>query len=275
MADTGTSFLIEPDALAREIALGDVLVIDASKRPDYNKRHIPGAVHLSTYSCFVPDTTAAGMSAFASDMAARHGAAGASRGRPIVVYEKDTGMRVARALWIIEYLGHRNARMLHGGLDAWVAAGGAVSAEVPETPPAQFVPKVAGSVFIGADEIHERLGSRELTVLDVRDAEEYEGRDHTPCCARRGRVPGAVWISWTEFLRDGRYKSPAEIRALLRSRGVDEGTEIAPYCHRGARSASAYYALRHAGVKCVRNFIGSWHEWSARTHLPVETNSPA
>lgn len=267
---TPTSFLIDPDALARELQHGDVLVIDACKRPDYDRRHVPGAVHLSTYSCFVRDTTAEGMRAFAADMAARHGAVGASRGRPVVVYENDTGMRAARALWILEYLGHRNARMLHGGLDAWVKGGGAVSAEVPKLEPVEFVPQVATEVMVSADEINARIGSRDLKVLDVRDVEEYEGRDHTPCCARRGRIPGAAWISWAAFLKDGRYRAPEEIRAALVAQGMSERDEIAPYCHRGARSASAYYALRYAGFDRVRNFIGSWHEWSARTHLPIE-----
>lgn len=264
------SFLIEPAELEREMALGDVLVVDTSKRPEYDRRHIPGAVHLSTYSNFVPDTTAPGMSAFAADMASRHGAVGASRGRPVVVYENDTGMRATRALWILEYLGHRNARLLHGGLDAWVGAGGPVTAHAPGIQRAEFVPEVASGVLMSADEINDRIGARDLTVLDVRDADEYAGRDQTPCCARRGHVPGAVWIAWTEFLQDGRFKSPEEIRKLLASRGVTEGSELTPYCHRGARSANAYYALRHAGIERVRNFIGSWHEWSARTHLPVE-----
>ena len=44
-----------------------------------------------------------------------------------------------------------------------------------------------------------------------------------------------------------------------------------PYCHRGARSANTYYALKAAGLPRVRNYIGSWHEWSRDDSLPSET----
>jgi len=57
---------------------------------------------------------------------------------------------------------------------------------------------------------------------------------------------------------------------LLQECGVDPESEIVPYCHRGARSANTYYALKHAGLPRVRNYIGSWHEWSARRELPIE-----
>ena len=33
---------------------------------------------------------------------------------------------------------------------------------------------------------------------------------------------------------------------------------------------AVYWALRRAGLPRVRNFIGSFHEWSARPALPVE-----
>ena len=56
---------------------------------------------------------------------------------------------------------------------------------------------------------------------------------------------------------------------LLALHGLDPKIDLVPYCHRGARSANTYYALRYAGCPNVRNFIGSWHEWSARDELPI------
>lgn len=265
------SFLIEPEALRQQMRTQPPLLVDARTAPAYAAGHLPGAIHLSTYDCFVPDTTEAGMAAFALDVSRRYAAAGIASDRPVVVYDQDTGMRAARELWILEYLGHRDVRMLHGGMNAWRAAGGTIVSEPGVTASAAFDPAIAPHLMIGADEILAGLGRSRFAVIDVRDALEYAGRDDTPCCLRRGHVPGACWIEWTELLDGGLYKSPAAIRELLRGRGIGDDDALAVYCHRGARSAHTYYALRHAGYANVRNFIGSWHEWSARTAFPVES----
>ena len=263
-------FLIEPREWMERAAQADVVIVDARKPAEYAKGHLPGAVNFSTYDHFALDTSAAGLSAFARDMAARYAAAGVSNNRPVLLYEADTGMRAARDAWILQYLGHPRVHLLHGGLAAWRAAGCKLSAEAAEEWTVGLRVRERGEMAIGHEEIAGHLGHAGMTLLDVRDADERAGRDKTPCCARRGYIPGSVWIEWTHFLDGGRFKSPEAIRGLLRESGVDPESEIVPYCHRGARSANTYYALQHAGLPKVRNYIGSWHEWSARAELPVE-----
>lgn len=262
-------FLIEAEDLAREIDAGDVQLLDTRRPAEFAKGHIAGAINFSTYDVFATDTRPEGLAAFAQDMATRYLTVGVSATRPVVVYEEDTGMRAARDAWILQFLGHPGVRLLHGGLAAWRGKGYQLSEGLGEEWTIGFRAKPRPELVIRSDEVARRLGSGDLVLLDVRDESEHKGRDHTACCARRGHIPGSVWIDWTEFLEGGRFKSPQAIRDLLASRRVAPEREIAPYCHRGARSAAVYYALRYAGIANVRNFIGSWHEWSARPSLPI------
>ena len=262
-------FLIEPAELPAALAAG-ALLLDTRPRANFLHGHIAGALPYSSYDVFVPDTTADGMKAFAADMAMQIGLTGGSLDRPVVVYDDDTGMRAARELWIFEYLGHPQVRMLHGGYRQWIAGGGKPdTSDVRTTRPRRLQPKVASGTFASADELARRAGSESLVLLDVRDALEWAGKDNTACCALRGHIPHALHLEWTAFLEGGRFKSPAAILEMLGQRGIDPNGDIVTYCHRGARSASAYYALRLAGCSGARNFIGSWHEWSARG-FPVE-----
>jgi len=263
-------FLIEPKQLQEEAPQGEILIVDCRKPSDYAKGHIPGAINFSTYKTFATDTRPAGLAAFARDVSILYANAGISPNRSIVLYDDDTGMYAARDAWILQYLGHSRIQILHGGLAAWRAANCELSAEeAGEWTVAMRVRERPGMV-IGFEEIAARLGRPDLTLLDVRDADEHAGRDKTACCARRGYIPGSVWIEWTRFLQGGRFKPADAVIGLLRESGVDPESEIVPYCHRGARSANTYYALKQAGLTRVRNYIGSWHEWSARAELPIE-----
>ena len=268
--DLRDAFLVEPETLLATFTGLDGLIIDARSPEAYAAGHIPGAISVSTYDYFVPNTKPEGMNAFASQAAALYGAAGIRLDTPLVVYDDDTGVRVARECWLLEYLGHRNVRLLHGGLNAWRQCGGPISTQGDSSAAQQFAIQHHSAGFVSADEITAELGHPKRVVIDVREELEHDGLDHTACCERRGHVPGAVWIHWSEFLERGRFKSGEAIRALLQSRGIQTDDEVVPYCHRGARSANTYWALRLAGYAQVRNYIGSWHEWSARSELPLE-----
>jgi len=264
------AFLIEPENLQTALDSLGGLLIDPRSPEAYAAGHIPGAISVSTYDYFVPNTKPDGMRSFAIIAASLYGAAGITLNTPLVIYDDDTGVRVARECWILEYLGHRNVRLLHGGFNEWQRHGGMISTTPHTAQPTLFELNLHDAGFVSADEITAELGHPKRVVIDVRDELEHDGLDHTACCERRGHVPGAVWIHWSEFLERGRFKSAEAIQALLQSRGIGIDDELVPYCHRGARSANTYWALRFARYSQVRNYIGSWHEWSARPKLPLE-----
>jgi thiosulfate/3-mercaptopyruvate sulfurtransferase len=110
-------------------------------------------------------------------------------------------------------------------------------------------------------ELSSRLG--DVTVLDVRRVEEYEGTLGNACDPRQGHIPGAVHFAVEEMV----FCSGEELHERL---GLADGAEIVAYCHSGSRSAAAVQILRGLGYD-ARNYSGSWHEWS-RTDLPLENS---
>ena len=56
--------------------------------------------------------------------------------------------------------------------------------------------------------------------------------------------------------------------ALFKALGLRREAEIIPYCQGGIRAAHSVLALTLAGFDRVRNYEGSWAEWS-RTKMPA------
>ncbi len=172
---------------------------------------------------------------------------------------------------MLEYAGSRRVFLLEGGLKAWNKSGLPVDAgsRMPEIRTFRIRP--ASKVLATADHV---AASKSGVILDVRSQGEFSGTEKRGCDERYGRIRGAEWLEWTSFLNDGeRFRNRSEMANLLKEKGLAKDREIVTYCHRGARAAAAFYALRSLGFGNVRNYIGSWHEWSARKELPVERGS--
>ena len=180
-------------------------------------------------------------------------------------------MRAARVAWMLEYAGSPRLYLLEGGFRAWNRSGFPVESGSRRPEVREFRIRPASKVLATADHV---AASKPGIVLDVRSRGEFDGAEKRDCDERYGRIRGADWLEWTNFLQDGeRFRDRSDIANLLREKGLTKKSEIVTYCHRGARAAAAFYALRSLGFENVRNYIGSWHEWSARKELPVERGS--
>lgn len=262
---------VTPAWLRKHLSSRKIVILDTRSRNAYSKSHIPGSRLADLFHYFVPGTDRKNLTVFHRDLQVKLRRIGIKSDETPIVYETGFGMRAARVAWMLDYAGVTNALMLEGGFRAWKEEGYPIEKARRSIVPSKFEIHPNSRVLATADFVSALSRSRPSHVLDVRSSGEYTGSEKRDCCPRLGRVPGASWIEWTKFLdKNGRFLSPRLIRNQLRSVGIDHNSPVAIYCHRGARAASAFYALRSIGYTNVRNYVGSWHEWSAKRNLPTE-----
>lgn len=266
---TRETLLTTAEDLRKKLGSEDLCLIDVRPAEDFAGGHLPGAVHFDVFGLSLIDTSDAPLKAFMHMIHHIFELRGISEKNEAVVYENQSGMRAARALWFLDYFGHPNARMLDGGMQAWNAAGFATTTEATPPKAASFKISERRDVLATAQDVLQSLNKNETAILDTRSRSEYLGTQIR--AARGGAIPGAIHIEWTDNLdNSGKFKSTAELQAMYSRAGITADKEVIPYCQGGYRSAHSYVALRLIGFPKIRNYIGSWKEWGDRTDLPIE-----
>jgi thiosulfate/3-mercaptopyruvate sulfurtransferase len=247
--------------LARELGADDLVLGDVRGPNAHARGHIPGSRPLVLGSP-PPMSDRTVLEPLASEVALRlrrHGVTGDER---LVLYDRGDGVGAMPAAQMAELAGHRRVAVLLGGLAAW--QGETVVGQV-ELHPVKTTFEPSLDAVPTREELAGRLDDASLTILDVRTAEEYAGKQGYPCDPRQGRIPGARHVHVQDlFVAAGEPLPGDHIRAR-----IGDAEEIVAYCHSGSRSALATLALRAAGYR-ARNYAGSWHEWSRHEELPLE-----
>jgi thiosulfate/3-mercaptopyruvate sulfurtransferase len=266
---TRETLLISAEALKDKLGSDNLCLIDVRPAEDFAQGHIPGAVHFDLFGLSLVDTSEAPLKAFMHMIHHIFELRGVSESKEVVVYENNSGMRAARALWFLDYFGHPGARMLDGGMQAWKAAGFAPTNEVISPKGTNFKISERREVLATAKDVLQSLNRKDVSILDTRSRAEYLGKQVR--AARGGAIPGAIHIEWTDNLdADGKFKTDAELKAMYSRAGITADKEVISYCQGGYRAAHSYLALRLIGFPKIRNYIGSWKEWGDRADLPIE-----
>jgi thiosulfate/3-mercaptopyruvate sulfurtransferase len=208
-----------PEQLHGRLGDPNLAIIDVRPAATYAQGWIPGAVHFDLFGISLNDTSPKPLAAFTWMMQHLFEQRGVNLDKTVVFYEDTSGVRAARGFWLLEYLGHMDVHVLDGGLNAWRAAGYAVTTEAPRVREVQFQPRRRESLHISADDLYALLGSDTLALLDTRADAEYLGTNVR--AARGGTIPGSVHLEWVHNLNaDGTFKSAEALRAMYAAAGI-------------------------------------------------------
>ena len=275
-ADVGV--LIAPETL-RLIPRKQVVLVDTRSSFKYLLGHVPGAVHLGNWEDFTRrvDGVRGLLIEDKGVIAERLKPLGITHNKTIVIYgdPNDPWRTDGRFLWMFERYGFNKVAILKGGLIGWQKNGGTVERGRSDklSPSSLAAGDIQLNDLVAANQewIAKRLGSNNLAIIDNRTRKEYDGA--VPYgSARGGHIPNAIHIHWPDFFSsDGSIKSKEALTQLLGHYGIRSDQEIVVYCTGGVRSAMAYFVFRFLGYK-VRNYDGSWWDWSLNLKLPVETS---
>ena len=271
--------LIDTETLEQNLGRPGLVIIDVRGKAAYAfGGHIPGAVHSTWHDYSDPNAIAKGL--LDPDLSAiekKVRALGISQDTDVVIYSNpfDNWGDEGRMFWMLEYLGLEKLRILDGGWVKWVAEKRRYEHGVNHPTPGTFKASPRPERIAMKDELKQlvKRPHPETMLLDARSLEEYVGKEIAGI-PRPGHIPSAINVPWNGFLNpDATLKDPKTIKASLDERGLHEGQEVVCYCTGGVRSAWVYFVLRMVGYPRVRNYPGSWWEWSRDFAAPTETDS--
>ncbi|TDF83497.1 sulfurtransferase [Pseudomonas sp. H9] len=191
----------------------------------------------------------------------------------IVLYDDGPGAFAARAWWLLAWLGKRTGvSILDGGLKAWHAAGLPLSLDAPAKREGSFSGEPDTALVLDANQLGERLGQPDLTLIDARGLPRFRG-EVEPIDPVAGHIPGAQCAAFTDNLgADGRFLPADQLKKRFAEKlGKRSPERLVAYCGSGVTACHNLFALSLAGYPLGKLYAGSWSEWITDPQRHVAT----
>jgi thiosulfate/3-mercaptopyruvate sulfurtransferase len=275
--------LVTTDWLATHLDDPKVKIVDATfklpgvlplPKDDYLAAHIPGAVFFDVDTVSDHSNPLPHMFPTAEQFGRDVGALGIGNGDIVVLYDSGGWVAAPRVWWMFLCYGHRDVRIVDGGLKKWRAEGRSVESGEVKAKPTAFKAGYDARRVRSIQQMIANVESRAEQVIDARAGERFEGRGVEPRPGlRSGHIPGARSLPYGNLFdaTTGAMKPLDELRKAFVGAGVDMARPIVTSCGSGVSAAVLTLALYRLGVENTALYDGSWAEWGAPDGPPVAT----
>jgi thiosulfate/3-mercaptopyruvate sulfurtransferase len=205
------------------------------------------------------------------------GGLGVANGNTVVIYDAGGWVAAPRVWWMFLSYGHRDIRILNGGLKKWRAEGRPVESGEVTARPATFKASYETRRVRSIEAMIANVKSRAEQVIDARAADRFEGRVPEPRAGiRSGHIPGALNLPYNNLFdaATGTMKPLEELRKAFAGAGVDTEKPIITSCGSGVSAGVLTLALYRLGVEDTALYDGSWSEWG-KADGPAIATGPA
>ncbi len=276
--NTEINYLIEADELLKIAKEPNIKILDFRKVEFYAKEHIEGALNIWRTDIEDASYPYKGMMAGKEQMETLFSNLGIKTSDTIIIYDDNGLCDSSRLWWILQNYDFTNVKLFHGGISAWKANNGAVSTEAPTVEKTSFKLTETPSMkyYVSKKEMLEAVTNNTL-ILDTRTDDEFTGKRQKKGSAKGGRIPNSILIDWSvavDYHGDKKMKPINDLEKIYSEFVPSKNDAIIAYCHSGVRSAHTTFVLTQLlGYKNVKNYDGSWTEWSQFNDLPIEQDS--
>jgi len=272
MSFNSNDCLVTAAWLQAHLADDNLRIVDTRKGDGFVDGHIPRAVALGVNPMLHEPGKVIDPASFAALMSGL----GIDDSTRVVVYDDGNNLFGGRLWWVLRHYGHANVRVLDGGWDHWQAGEYPIESGPARTPrPAAFVPVIDPTLIASTEQVLASIDHPQRLILDVRGDSEWLRAAPTEQ-SKAGHIQSAIHRVWTAVVDPVShcFLPPDRLQALFADAGLDPDKEVIVYCQGGIRAAHTVVALKLAGYRSVRNYEGSWGEWS-RADLPTVIEAPA